>query len=715
MKRFALIFLIILIPRISEATYALPVARSVTWAGNAGLGYCSDTQWYSKTLCEADGDTWSTTIPERLTIYATIQTADQGDDTSAITTALSNCPAGQTVLLGPGVFTTTNLINVPSNVTLRGSGVDVTTIKNQSSVTFVVGLAGRTSGGWTDTDIGITAPSKGDTVITTSSPHGASVGDIIVLDQLENASADPPTDVNGNHVGETGRDSNTRTVSQVVRVVAVGDTTHFTIETPIMFNFDSGQTPQMYNLTAQGMTEMAGIEDLTADSTDSTYNDNYGQAWVSFSTNCWIKNVKLYKIGRGGLRIRGTYRNYVYKNIVNDTRGATGPNSGYLLWVSYNNSGLLIENSIYSDGVDTVWTGGNVGNVFAYNYLTDMHNDTYADDMGKGTFFHGAFPQFNLFEGNYWDTCVGAAGDTEYGASGFNTYFANKFKADTNGGTFADLLANIALIEGYYFNFVGNVIGTNGFETVYQSTSNDDIYDGVKMIYHHQNSGNANELRHRNYDFVNDDVLTCVEGDATPPIADCQGGTTDTDLPDSLYLTSKPSWMGNNTHPWVIAATGAADPTDLSAYVKYTTGSWIDDAPSILNIVVDANGQTVTLTASEALTQGVGYADSHLSMNCPSDADIGFTYVSGNTTSSLIYSTDHTVLDSDGNNCVFNFTGTANSLEDGDGNDLPAIVSQSVDNNSSQGATANTGRVMVPIAGGHAGTYNANGYQLVAP
>ncbi|MGR9046757.1 MAG: hypothetical protein ACU83N_15840 [Gammaproteobacteria bacterium] len=713
-KLIAIVFLVLALPSIALCEYSLPSDRSYPWAGAVGLGYCSDSQWYSKALCEADGDTWSTSIPERATICATVNIGDcSGTCDDEIQAQLNACTSGQTVLLGPGYFTTDTAISIPSNVTLRGSGPDQTFLRNTNAINIVL-MSGSTNYLMTGADVGITAPSKGDTTIETASAHGFSVGDLILLDQLGSAAASPPTDP-GDNSGEHGRDSSTRTEGQVVRVTSVPTSTTFTTELPIAFTFNSSLSPQAYSLTGQGQVTMAGLEDLTLDSSQAATESSNGSLYLRYTNNCWIKNVKVYKIGRVGVKPRITYRDYFFKMEVNDTLAPTGANSGYLLWVSYVNTGLLIENSIFTDGVDTVWTGANTANAFTYNYVYYTHNDANADDQGKGSFFHGAFPQKNLFEGNYYDISIGAVGDSEFGASASNTFFRNRFKASTNGGVFADALMNVMLIEGYSFNFVGNVFGTEGFETVYESTSNDDIYDGVKAIYHHQNSGNADELRHRNYDFVNDDVLTCVEGDATPPIADCQGGTTDTDLPDSLYLASKPSWMGNNTHPWVIAATGAADPTDLSAYVKYTTGNWIDDAPSILNIVIDANGQTVTFTASEALTQGTGYADSHLSMNCPSDADIGFTYVSGNTTSSLIYSTDHTVLDSDGNNCVFNFTGTANSLEDGDGNDLPAIVSQSIDNNSSQGATANTGRVMQYNAAGKAAVYNANGYQLVAP
>ena len=154
---------------IAGATYSLPADRSVVWQGNVGV----------------KGD-----IPTRTVIYKTLNPSG-GDDTAAINAALTACPAGQVVQLGAGTFTVSSAITVKSNTTLRGAGMGVTTIKGAAGLGsgYIVGISGGSSFG---TSLSITAGmTKGSTTITTSAAHGWSVGDIILIDQLNDAAGDP--------------------------------------------------------------------------------------------------------------------------------------------------------------------------------------------------------------------------------------------------------------------------------------------------------------------------------------------------------------------------------------------------------------------------------------------------------------------------------------------------------------------------------------------
>lgn len=76
------------------------------------------------------GVTLTGTIPERPT-YQTLLPSG-GIDGPAIKAALSTCPVGYQVLLGPGLFRLrdNDTLQIPSYVTLRGSGAGVTTIQH---------------------------------------------------------------------------------------------------------------------------------------------------------------------------------------------------------------------------------------------------------------------------------------------------------------------------------------------------------------------------------------------------------------------------------------------------------------------------------------------------------------------------------------------------------------------------------------------------------
>ena len=172
------------------ATYSPPADRTVEWQGNVGV----------------QGD-----IPSRTTIYTTLSPSG-GDDTSAIKTAIANCPTGQVVKLNAGTFKVSSSINVKSGITLRGGGMGTTIIQGASGMSgYILGVSGGNFG----TSLSITAGlTKGSTTITTSMAHGWSVGDIILIDQLNDTSGDPVVTNVGTNGTCTwcGRSSGTRSL-----------------------------------------------------------------------------------------------------------------------------------------------------------------------------------------------------------------------------------------------------------------------------------------------------------------------------------------------------------------------------------------------------------------------------------------------------------------------------------------------------------------------
>lgn len=527
LSTFVLLVVLTGFASVAGATYSLPTSRSVTWQGNVGVS----------------GD-----IPTRTTIYKTLSPSG-GDDTSAIQTAINNCPAGQVVKLNAGTFKISSL-TLGSNVTLRGSGMGTTILQGQStSVPYLIYVHISESMG---TSANITSGlTQGSTTITTATAHGWSAGDVILIDQLNNASADPPvTNVGNNGAnGSSGRSG--RALGQVVKIQSVPDSTHATLEVPLYWNFNTSLTPQGTKFL--NVVVNTGVEDLTVDNSISGSSSQDGWATVELDTtaNCWLLRVDVVGSYQAGVRLIAAYRNTVrgckvHEGIptsATDGNPAFAPSRAYGIALYYYNSANLIEdNQIYHEAAGLLASGANSGNVFAYNYIAGMYYSD-ANWLNYPFTFHGAHAMMNLIEGNY---VVGRINSDDcWGSSSHNTFFRNRQALPPNK-LYGTWNFNIEYHQ-QYFNFVGNVIGTPGVESSYE-LNNVDISASSKTIYRFGYDGDGDlsasgndpavdstSLRHGNWDSVTNGVVW--------------NGNDDRVLPASLYLASKPSWWGSVQWP----------------------------------------------------------------------------------------------------------------------------------------------------------------------
>ena len=521
-KFLLFVILITAIPFIgSSQTYTLPAARSVTWQGNVGVS----------------GD-----IPARTTIYTTLSSSG-GNDASAIQTAINNCPAGHVVKLNAGTFNVSSQITVTSGVTLRGAGMGSTIIKGTAGMTGVCVVrigSGYTLGSSFSITGGLT---KGSTTITTgSAAHGWSVGDVILIDQLNNPSDDPPvTNVGGGDPCTwCGRTSGTRSLGQLAKVSAVPTSTTATLEIPLYWNYDAGLSPQATKLS--GITKDAGIENLSIDnslSVNSNQSGSGGTIVLTGASNCWLLNVEGIYLQETMMRIKGVYRNTIRNCKFHE---AVYGSSKYGMWLNpYSSANLIENNQIYNVGSGVLINGATSGNVFAYNSIANLHDPTVPNWNKSAFAFHGGHPIMNLMEGNYLQGRITA--DNVWGSSSHNTFFRNRttLTPDKTGAPWDfDFQVN-----GRYYNVVGNVAGTVGVEIVYEL--NNVTLTGQAATFRlgygsdgdGSPSGNdpnvkATLLRHGNWDSYNQTTLW--------------NGTDNHVLPNSLYLSSEPSWWGSC--PW---------------------------------------------------------------------------------------------------------------------------------------------------------------------
>ena len=505
-------------------------SRRITWKGNVGIA----------------GD-----IPTRTTIFANVKNPPYNavgngvaDDTSAIQNAVNGCITGQIVYLPTGTYKISSPIRMKSGITLRGAGFGLTSIKGASGFTgaYLIGFetADITYDNIWQPGKNITGGlTKGSTSITVPS-HGWSAGDIILIDQLQDAGGNPMITSDGTDgtCSWCGRDNGNRPIGQIDKIIATPDANTLTLEIPLYYNYDETKSPEASRMEPSYKISGAGIEDLKIDNSLSVNEDqeNYGTVQMVANDGCWLLNVDVDKVFRMGVHISRSYRNTIRGSQVHATVAYTS-NRGYGLWLSDSASACLIENnSFYDLSTGIIYNGTVSGNVIAYNYLTDMQSTDFPNAVRPGIGAHGAHPIMNLFEGNYLNG-PDIAADLYWGTSSHSTYLRNRVFIDTTKSVGT---TNLELWKGQtYYNFVGNIFGTDGFETKYVDT---DIYNG-KMIYclDYTNSGSQNGetantiLRHGNYDYVNDSVVW-------------DGSIADHNIPFSYYLDAKPSWWGDL--PW---------------------------------------------------------------------------------------------------------------------------------------------------------------------
>ncbi len=507
----------------------IPQERRVDWLGSVGV----------------EGG-----IPYRSTVHANVlespyNAAGDGvaDDTAALQAAIDDCPPGEVVWIPSGTYRITDRLRMKSGVTVRGAGIGETLIKGDDSFTgpYLVGF--EAEGLWFDGVLEAArnvagAAAKGASQIPVSG-SGWSVGDVVLIDIAE----DPPFSTNDGTGGTCtwcGEESGDRPAGQVVEISAV-QADSIDIAIPLYFDLDASLSPRVSRLRPEWIIAEAGLEDLSLDNSES-HNPaqyNYGILYMMSSRDSWVSNVELVTTLKTGLKMTYSYRNTIRGCVIRNSHAYTS-DAGYGLYFTYGVSASAIENNIFHDlTVGVIFNGPVSGNVVAYNYMTDMKSDTFPTSVRNGIIAHGAHPIMNLFEGNFLDG-PGISCDFYWGTSSHNTFLRNRVAIDPTKTTGA---ANVSIWKGQtYYNLVGNVFGSDGYESVYESTN---LY-GAPMIYNldFTNIGSedgqtaATILRHGNYDSVNGGI---VWDPAIP----------DQDVPPSYYLSERPNWWGGLDWPAV--------------------------------------------------------------------------------------------------------------------------------------------------------------------
>jgi hypothetical protein len=389
---------------------------------------------------------------------------------------------------------------------------------------------------------------RGSTSITIANASNIVAGDLLWLDQNNDNSTTVVTQMGtggsckwcgGLDIGSAR--GGVRTLGQIIKVTAVGGNT-LMLEKGLYWNYVAAAQPAVWKMTT---VSRAGIEDLQVTQGYSYPVRNL--IFMSYCNECWVKNAELKNGRQRHLEVTFSYRFEVRDSLFH-LADTYGQDHGYCMSFWDGATDGLVENNIMDTCLLAVaFNGPCAGNVIAYNY---SNNVTYTADPTflEGDFAtHGAHPYFNLFEGNMGYM---AQHDVYWGSSSHNTWFRNRFLG-YKAGLSANLHSVIAEANQTYLNYVGNVLGTatpayKRYETENLTDPNCYNQRDVYKIGYDAGSGDCSAsgndpnakrtmLRHGNYDYFNKAVVW------DPAIADRS-------IPDSLYLSAKPGWWGNQ--PW---------------------------------------------------------------------------------------------------------------------------------------------------------------------
>ncbi len=545
MKRilFLVFCLLLICTVVYSATLSIPASRRTTWAGNVGVTGGIPERTVNcvtaacLTLCGTGSDATSCTGTDAV---VTTDSIDAAID-SAVNDTVVRIPAG-TYTLG------SRLTISRSHFVLRGAGMGATILKPNfadSTAIFVYGFSysGGSSGTVTS---GYT---QGSTEIVVNNATGVLVGSGITISESDEDFMFSAHSTNEGHL--------LHVLSMVTNVS--GNT--ITLATPLPYTFSAAHTPTFSSGLYALIRHSIGIENLSIDATDFI-GGVYGAIGYQGTAESWIKNVEVGPFDGQAIFIVQSSRITVTGCYLHDTFSSQ---EGYGITAYLDTSGLLIENNRGVNMTTFVELNNSTGSVVAYNYMKDPHMNLGSHVMSGILTNHSSGGLMNLYEGNHTNRFTT---DSYHGGHSYDTLYRNRFD-DLHTLILNDHWYIVDIARwAWYHTIIGNILGTAAYTPpayerltgithgeIYRlgypysgsnyyddPPSSDHCYWTVKTgsgygDYCPIDPGAQSTLvRHRNYDYFNSAIRSC-----TDETEGCQG-VTGNELPDSLYLTSKPSW-----------------------------------------------------------------------------------------------------------------------------------------------------------------------------
>jgi hypothetical protein len=378
---------------------------------------------------------------------------------------------------------------------------------------------------------------------------------------------------------------------------------NITFTTPLHSAYRTANTAKIskYNGT---VVRNSGIENVSA------YGFNEGTFGFHLADKCWMDGCEADLWFDKPFNFRAAFQCELRKSYHHGTPYPSNSAENYGFIYNWASADCLIEDCIgfMCNKVIAARAAG-AGCVVGYCYLDAgtigySPSDDWVEVGSNASHFVGC--HHVLFEGNWsWN----ADSDFTHGNSVYITHFRNHYTGYRNhfvspftGGTYRDIegtntggvgtapgpngLLRCAAVQnfGYGHSFVNNVLGTSGQMSGW-ILEGSDIFD-TKSVWLPGWAPTASRpaqdpnvkdagfwgaiLRDGNYDYQSSARLwhglggTASSSHTTPPAISA--------MPNSMYLTSKPSFFGANTWPWVTPE-GSTKTYTLPAKARYDAGT----------------------------------------------------------------------------------------------------------------------------------------------
>lgn len=652
-------------------------------------------------------------IPTTYTLATTINTTgDNTDRTAFVQSALNSASTGQYVLLGPGYFRFLGSLTIPSGKELRGSGAGQLIGSDTTNETVMDFRGGGTHAIYAGSgdqypnwpypasgNVVSSSVAQGTTTFTISDTSLFSVGGLVRI-ECENQQNNTAITAGAVPVLKIGGGLTTYNRSMVTRCVSKTSST-VTVANGLLWDA-TGLTTRLK--TSIGYGQGIGVRNAHIDLTNSTVA--YG-IWFESVRDSWIYNVTI--------TLAPSYHIFTFnstnlniQHVWFDRGAGSGTNgAAYLSGTGYTGGYggtcfSLIENNIFGQSVPNIEMNyGSAGNVVAYNYgiaSTVPDGGDYAVANAFNT-NHGPHNSYNLYEGNQ---APNIECDGFFGGASEDTVFRNWWTSISPSPAGNKMRAPVLLKRfTRRYQFVGNILGTNTYNVStynlgYPLIGNDGFFSGTVTPtagtfwtnWPNDTTPDSSYLeRDMDVEISSTFKANYNTQDDAIPAGESIGSDT---LPDSLYLSVKPTWFGNLGYPWVNSSSPSFTVAALPAAYRYINGTEpAAGGPSLVSVTVGANGTTTTVVFDQAATRGAGWNNGDMDLDAVISNNV-LTYVSGDGSTSWTMTAASTI--NSGETVNFDFNGDANSVENGAGEDMAAVVDYPVTNNSAQGGGGGTAK-----------------------
>jgi hypothetical protein len=377
--------------------------------------------------------------------------------------------------------------------------------------------------------------------------------------------------------GPSGRPGSRQQV-QVSQVTAISGSGPYAVTvTPglTLANWRSSQSPGAWWPNSSQVMHDNGVENLTADGTNSANCSNCANIVIYNARNNWVRGIKSVELNtNGGHPVAAhVWCYFCLFNTVRDSYFYGSDNWSQSYGIAHMmDTALLVENNIFQHvTAPLVGQGASTGSVLGYNFSVD-DNYTAAGSangwMDPSDTWHEVGESMNLYEGN---SGLGLNADNIHGTHHLGTFFRNHYYGDLYNSPVKNSNTQMFQLQAYsrMFNAVGNVLGrTDGYYTTYDAHSPTAIFDTTgtgmrRTSYGPDAQTRATLLRWGNYDTVTGAARWCGNSSNTgysttcsstseiptglaqyanpvPTIGDTGAGQPG--LPASFYLSRTPSW-----------------------------------------------------------------------------------------------------------------------------------------------------------------------------